>query len=94
MKKTVRLRAIWLTVGEIAEMLEALQNAKALKDLDGRQRQRLDDAVGYLQTATDRPIDERVEIPIEVGVTVLQCIAVSQQWMNAALADVGRVDVD
>ena len=60
--KTVRLRAVRLTVVEVAGMLEALKNAKALSHLDGRQRQDLSRGVpreGHrqIQDPNDRQCD-------------------------------------
>ena len=96
MKKgtTVRLRAVRLTVVEIAEMLEALQNAKALTQLDGRQRQLLDDAIVHLKKATDRSVGESVEVPVDVATKVMRCIAMTQEWFESMLAEFGRVELD
>lgn len=92
--KTVRLRAVRLTVVEAVQMLDALENAKALAHLDGRQRQLLDDAIGHLRRTTDRSVGEYVEIPVEEATMVMRCIAMTQQWFESMLAEFARVDLD
>jgi hypothetical protein len=92
--KTVRLRAVRLTVVEVVEMLDALQNAKALTHLDGRQRQHLDDAIVILTRTKDRSTGKYVEIPVEVTAMVMRCISMTQQWFESMLAEFGRVELD
>ena len=92
--KTVRLRAVRLTVVEAVQMLDALENAKALAHLDGRQRQLLDDAIGHLRRTTDRSVGKYVEIPVEEATMVMRGIAMTQQWFESMLAEFGRVDLD
>ncbi len=92
--KTVRLRAMRLTVVEVMEMLDALQNAKAFIHLDGRQRQLMDDAMQNLTRTMDRSSGEYVEVPVEAAATVMRCIAMTQQWFESMLAEFGRVELD
>jgi len=86
-KKSIRLRAVRLTVVEVAEMLEALKNAKASKHLNGRQRQNLDEAIGHLTKAMERSADRKAEIPAGTAVAVMRCIAMTQQWFESVLAE-------
>ena len=92
--KTVRLRAMRLTVVEVMEMLDALQGAKAFIHLDGRQRQLLDDAIDNLTRTKDRSTGEYVEVPVEVAIMVMRCIAMTQQWFESMFAEFGRVELD
>lgn len=92
--KTVRLRAVRLTVVEVAGMLEALKNAKALSHLDGRQRQLMDDAIKHLTRIMDRSVGGFVEIPVEEATMALRCIAMTQQWFEKMLAEFEQVELD
>ena len=92
--KTVRLRALRLTVVEVMEMLDALKNAKASMFLDGRQRQLVDDAIQNLTRTKDRSTGKYVEIPVEAATMVMRCIAMTQQWFESMLAEFGRVELD
>ena len=92
--KTVHLRAVRLTVVEVDEILDALENAKIKSHLDGRQRQQLEDAREQLASARERPVGKFVEIPVEAAVLVIRCIAVTQQWYEAMFAEFGSVELD
>lgn len=87
-RSAVRVGVQRLPVGEVAKILEALKNAKSTKHLDGRQRQHLDDACVQLSRAMERPVDGNVEFPVETAVLVMQCIAMTQDWLTAALAEI------
>ena len=93
-RKSVRLRAIRLTVVEVEEMLEALRSAKAPKNLNGRQRQNLDEAIGQLTKAMDRSVDDEAEISADTAAVVVRCIAMSQQWFQSMLAEFSGSDQD
>jgi hypothetical protein len=92
--KTVRSRAVRLKVVEVAKMVESLQNAETMTHLDGWQRQLLDDAIGRLMRAKDRPVGEEVEVSVETAVMVMRCVAMTQQWFESMLQEFGRVELD
>ena len=93
-RQTVRSRAIKLTVVEVNEILDALNNSKASVHLDGRQRQLLDDATESLTRAMDRPVGDHIEIPIEVAIKAMRCIAMTQRWYESMFAEFGKVELD
>lgn len=92
--KTVRSRAVRLKVVEVATVVEALRSAETMRHLDGWQRQRLDDAIGRLMKAKDRPVGDEVEVSVETATVVMQCIAMTQQWFESMLQEFGRVELD
>ena len=93
-KKTVRLGAIGLPVGEVDDMLNALESAKSVRNLDGRQRQHLEDACKRLARARERPVGRLVEVPVETAVLVMRCVAMTQQWYQEMFAEFASVELD
>lgn len=92
--KTVRSRAVRLKVVEVAEMVEALRGAETMTHLDGWQRQQLDDAIGRLMKAMDRPVGDEVEVSVDTAVMVMRCIAMTQEWFDSMLQEFGQVELD
>jgi len=83
-----------LTVVEVDNMIEALENAKVKRHLYGRQRQHLEDARKNLAKARERPVGKFVDVPIETAVMVMRCIAVTQDWYEAMFAEFGVEKLD
>jgi hypothetical protein len=92
--KTVRVmeRALRLTVDEVHQVLLALRNAKVLRSLSGRQRQHLEDAIANLTEARTQAAYGWAEIPPEVAVEVLRCVAFTQRWLGDMFDHFGSVD--
>ena len=80
-------RALALTVVEVDEVLESLVEAKRLRDLTGRQRQQVQEAIDALNRARDSAIGGKVLVPIEALLMALRCVSVTQQWLCWILAE-------
>ncbi len=94
--KTVHIveGAVWLQVEETDDVIEALQNAKVLKRLNGRQRQQLEDAIASLTDARARAVENWVEVPIATAARVLKCVALTQMWLGELFEEFGTVESD
>jgi hypothetical protein len=75
-------RAVWLTVDEVNQLVDALRNAKALKHLNGRQRKNLEDAIERLTEAYEHAPAGSVQLAGDVAVLVLRCVIWTQQWLG------------
>jgi len=82
--KTVHVleEAVRLTVDETDRVLEALQNAKVLRSLDGRQRQYLEDAIAILTEAGTKAANGWVYLKPQMAAEVLKCVAFTQKWLG------------
>ena len=81
------LRALAFTVVEVEDVLDSLAEAKTLRDLTGRQRQQVQEAINALNLARGSAIGGKVLVPVETLVLVLRCVSVSQQWLRLMLAE-------
>jgi len=89
MKTPVRLRAVWLTVDEIDDAIEAIQNALATRHLSSQQRHQLEEARQGLHQARDGTTSTFVEIPEVTVVKVLKCIGATQAWYEDLMRELG-----
>ena len=92
MKKQTCLRAVWLTVEEVDQVLDAIENAKTLNRLDSRQRQYLEQARQELSRVRSRASGGHVIVPETVIVTVLKCIMATQTWLDEMMGEFGADD--
>lgn len=88
----LRERAIWLTVVEMDQLLDALQNAKVLKHLNGRQRQNLEDAIERLVEARESATDGNVLLDDDAVAIVLRCVIYTQRWLGEMFDDFAGLD--
>lgn len=89
MKNPVRLRAIWLTVNEVDNAVEAITNALAASHLNSQQRHHLEEARQGLQQARDGTSNTFVEVPEVTVAKALRCIASTQAWFEDMMSEFG-----
>ena len=82
-----RERVIRLTVDEVDQLVNALQNAKVLKNLSGQQRQYLDGAIKRLAEARTNATDGIVFLTESDVVVTLRCVTHSQKWLGDMFDD-------
>ena len=82
MKKTGHVRALPLAVAEVDDMLASLLDARGIKDLNGQQRQQLEEAHQSLSHVRRAAVAQFVEVPVETLVKVLRCVSMTQQWLR------------
>jgi len=92
--KTRRVRALSLTVAEADDMLVSLVDARAVKSLNGQQRQQLEDAHLELSRIRRNAIGGTVAVPVEVLLQVLRCASMTQQWLRDMFDEYGSVETD
>jgi predicted glycosyl hydrolase (DUF1957 family) len=87
-----RERVIGLTVAVVDQLIDALQNAKVLKHLNGRQRQDLEDAIERLAEARKNATDGIVLL-IERDIELtLKCVTHTQRWLGEMFDDFAGTD--
>jgi hypothetical protein len=87
-----RERVIRLTVEEVDQLNNALQNAKVLKCLNGQQRQILDDAIERLAEARTDATDGIVQLTELDVVVTLRCVTFTQRWLDDMFDDFAGID--
>lgn len=87
-----RFRALALTVAEVDDILESLIAAREVKDLSGRQRQKLEEAHGSIQVARRAANGGVVLVPAETLVEVLRCATMTQQWLSRTVREMFAED--
>jgi hypothetical protein len=80
-------RAVLLAVAEVKDMIESLEAAKSVRNLSGRQRQRLQDAHDELIRKSSQPKGGSVELPTSTIVEVLRCASMTQTWLSELLTE-------
>jgi len=85
--KAKRTRALRLTVAEVDDILASLDDARTLRDLNGQQRQQLQDAYEEMQSARRAAIGGTAEVSVETLVQILRCATMTQQWLRDMFAD-------
>lgn len=88
----VTLGAIWLRVEEVDKILESLRDSKALKNLNGGQRQQLEDAINGLSDARKHATMGKAELTIELVTHLLCCMAHTQEWLQDVFDDFAGVE--
>ena len=92
--KPRRVRALSLIVAEADDMLASLVDARAVKSLNGHQRQQLEDAYLELSRVRRNAIGGSVEVPVEILLQVLRCASMTQHWLRDMFDEYVSVDTD
>jgi hypothetical protein len=85
--KAKRTRALELKVAEVDEILASLADARTLKDLNGRQRQQLQEAYEDVDLVRRTAIGETAEVPVDVLLQILRCASMTQRWLREMFVD-------
>jgi len=75
-------------------MLASLVDARGIKDLNGQQRQQLEEAHQSLSHVRRTAIGQFVEVPVETLVQVLKCVSMTQQWLRDMFNEYAVVKAD
>jgi putative exporter of polyketide antibiotics len=92
--KATSVRALVLTVVEIEEMIASLRDSMTVLNLNGQQRQQLEEAISALRRARSSEFLGEIHVPIETLQVVLRCVSVTQQWLQLILAEFGVAQRD
>jgi hypothetical protein len=87
-----RERVLGLTVVEVDQLIDALQNAKVLKHLNGRQRHNLEDAIERLAEARTNATDGIVLLTELDVVVTLRSVIYTQRWLADMFDDFAGID--
>lgn len=83
-------RAVLLNVAEVKDIVESLEAAKAVHNLTGRQRQRLQDAQDELVLLLNQSRGRSVTLPTTTVVEVLRCASMTQTWLAEMLVELSE----
>jgi hypothetical protein len=86
---TVNAAQMWLKVVEADGIIDAFQNARVSKRLNGRQRQLLGVALAALTEARTDAVRGRVRISPDTAVNVLRCMAFVQDFLDGFFPGIG-----
>lgn len=87
-----RERVTRLTVVEVDQLIDALKNAKVLKNLNGQQRQNLEDAIERLAEARSNATDGIVSLTDRDVVLTLRCVTFTQRWLGDMFDEFSGID--
>ena len=94
MKKIEHVRVLPLAVAEVDDMLASVIDARGIKDLNGQQRQQLEEAHRLLSQARRTAVGQFIEVPVETLVQVLRCVSMTQQWLRDMFSEYAVVKAD
>lgn len=79
--------AVLLAVAEVKDMIESLKAARSVRNLSGRQRQKLQDAHDELVHQLNQSHGGSVKLPTSTIVEVLRCASMTQSWLSEMLTE-------